>query len=403
MTATSVPRPLLSDRSRDRRRLLWRYGVGIAIVVLLILAIGPRGSSGPPLDPRSTGPLGTRGIVDVLGALGADVSVTSALPETDDTTILVITDNLTDEQRTDVQDWVQGGGRLILADPFSELAPELLGVASIAFTEPSIEPDCADPAVEGVQRVAVSSSFVFELPAGGTGCFPRNDGFWMVRGPQGQGELITIGGPFTLTNELLDDQDTSVFLVNLLSPQPGGRVRVLTSDDPTDTPESLTDLLPDQVALALLQIPLAWLALVWWRGRRHGKPVSEVTPVRIEAAETTVAVGNLLYRAGRAADAAAIIRAQVHRELLRRLGLTDMADPQTFIAIAAHRTDLDPQTLHQLLLAPLPDTDQGLTRFANTAAHVIGGIRQRRTADPNDGSTARPGPSTPTHTGAPTS
>lgn len=376
-----------------RRRRLLRYGLAALIVIGLIIAIGPRSRTGAPLDPRSTDPLGTRGIIEVLQRLGTTVEVDGGAPGADDGVALVIDDGLSDQQRDDLDAFVDQGGRLVLADPFSPLAPDLTGLTSIAFTEPTIEPDCDDPSVSGVGRVAVSGGTVFSLPPGSVGCFPRNGGFWLVRTPQGRGETITIGGQFTLTNDLLGTEDTAVLLVNLLTPAQGQDLRVVTGDVPASAEPDLTDLLPDQVGYALWQIPLAWLALVWWRGRRHGKQVEENAPIRIEAAETTVAVGNLLYNAGRATDAAAIIRARVNRELTRRLGLPPLADQQTFIAIATQRTDLDAETLRRLLLQPLPTDDAGLVAFARTAAQTVDQIRQRRTADPNQGSTAASTPS----------
>ncbi|HUG84442.1 MAG TPA: DUF4350 domain-containing protein [Euzebya sp.] len=372
-----------------RRRLAVRYVLGAAAVVALVIAIGPRGQPGPPLDPRSTSPLGARGIVEVMQRLGTDMRVGDGAPAAgQDGVALVIVDNLSEDQRGDLREWVAQGGRLVLADPFSELAPDLVGLTSIAFTEPTIEPACEDPLVAGVERVAVSGGNVFDLPEGATGCFPRNDGWWMIRSPEGEGEVINLGGPLSLTNELLDDADTAILLVNLLTPPEGGGLHVVIAYDPSAAPDTLGDILPDQVGLALLQIPLAWVALVWWRARRHGHPPVEAVPVRIEAAETTVAVGNLLHRAGRAQDAAAIIRARVHAELIRRLGIPEEADPATFIAVVAARTDLQPHVLRRLLLDPLPQSDADLVRYANTAATVLAGIRQRRRADPIDGSTA---------------
>lgn len=381
---------------RDRRRLAGRYVLGAVLAVALVVAIGPRGQSGVPLDPRSTAAVGTRGIVEVLERLGTDVRVDGGAPVAgEDGVALVISDLLAEGQRQDLRDWVDDGGRLVLADPFSDLAPDLIGLTNIAFTEPTIEPACDDPLVAGVDRVAVAGGSVFELPEDATGCFPRNEGFWMVRSPSGAGEIIVLGGPFTLTNELLATEDTAVLLVNLLTPGEGAGLHVVLGDDPEGAPDTLSELLPDQVAYALLQIPIAWLALLWWRGRRHGQPVVEATPVRVEAAETTVAVGNLLHRAGRAADAAAIIRARVHGELSRRLGIPWVEDPQTFLAVVASRTELSPDVLHRLLLAPLPTDDTGLVRFAGAAAAALANIRQRRSADPSGGSTAVAPPAAP--------
>lgn len=380
MTAPPTP---TAERPAGRwstvgRHRLWRYAVAALVVVALVVIIGPRGRSATPLDPESTSPLGTRGILEVLGRLGTEVEVGTALPGPAEGVTLVIEDTLTDTQRRGLDRWVAQGGRVVLADPFSDLAPDLIGLTSIAFTEPTIQPRCDQPWVAGVSRVAVSGGMVFDRPERAVGCFPRNGGFWLVRTPQGDGEIITMGGPLTLTNESLAVEDTAVLLVNLLTPGEGGRLVVITGGTEEPADRTLADLLPDQVRYALAQIPLAWLALVWWRGRRHGAPVVETPPVRIEAAETTVAIGNLLHTAGRAEDAAAIIRARVHRELARRLGLPAIDDASAFVAVAARRTDVDQETLRRLLAGPLPTDDAGLVDFADTAARTIAGTRHHR-------------------------
>ena len=59
-----------------------RWGIlgAVVLVVLTVVAIGPRRGDGPPLDPDSTGPAGVRGILDVLEEVGADVEVTDGVP-----------------------------------------------------------------------------------------------------------------------------------------------------------------------------------------------------------------------------------------------------------------------------------------------------------------------------------
>ena len=343
--------------------------VAAAVVVLAVIAIGPRRGFGAPLDPDSTGPLGVRGLVDVMIELGFDIRVEAGVPGPADQRALVIVDAMTDGQRDGVREWVRDGGTLVLADPLSDLAPSIGGLTSIAFTEPTIEPECEDPAVRGVNRVSVADGFVFDGDGIGTSCFPRNDGAWMVRASEGQGQIVSLGGPLTLTNQLLDDADNAVLLVNLLAPTDGGGVMVIRGEDPAGGGEdSLAEVLPDQVWLALAQIPLAWLGLVWWRGRRHGKPVLEDPPVRVDAAETTIAVGNLMRRAGQAQAAAQVLRWRLTHDLRLRLGIPDTIVGDTLVAVVVERTRLPADRLRDLLVHPLPTTDDGLTGYARDVA-----------------------------------
>ncbi|WP_341252492.1 DUF4350 domain-containing protein [Euzebya pacifica] len=350
-----------------RRR--WRILGAVVLVVLTVVAIGPRRGDGPPLDPDSTGPAGVRGILDVLEEVGADVEVTDGVPTAAHETALVILDQMTDMQRDGVRGWVDDGGTLVVADPLSALAPGLGGVTSIAFTEPTIEPACDDPAVADVDRVSVADGIVFTLPAGASGCFPRNDGHWMVTEQVGRGHIVSLGGPFTLTNDLLDAADNAVLLVNLLQPVDGGAVRVIRGDDPAARGEDgLLDVLPEQVQVALLQIPLLWLAVLWWRAPRHGRPVWEDPPIRVDASETTVSTGHLLQRAGRAGDAGAVLRQQALVELHSRLGIPEDVHGEELIVLVADRTRLPADDLRRALGGPLPRTDDELVDLARRTA-----------------------------------
>lgn len=373
---------------RPRRVGVWLLA-GLAVVVAVSL-IGPGRRDGPPLDPSSTGPTGTRAILDVLRELEVDVRLAGGVPDAGDVA-LVVTDTMSPDQREDLRRWVRDGGHLVLVDPLSPLAPGVSGVTSIAFTEPTIEPDCEDPAVAGVERVSVADAFVLALPPGASGCFPRNDGHWMIREPVGEGEQVMLGGAFTLTNAELDRVDNAVLLVNLLTPPDGGSVHVVEGDDPDGRGETLSEVLPDQVRVALWQVPLVWAVLVWWRARRHGRPVGEVPPVSLDAADTVLATGNLLHRAGQAGEAAALVRHDLDTAVRRRLGLPEHLHGDPLVVTVAERTGIPEVLLRRALLDPLPGDDAGLLALAALA----GSLRRRLTTP------ARTASPTPT-TGAPT-
>lgn len=360
-----------------RRR--WRVLAAVAATALVVVAIGPRGQPGEPFDPRSTAPTGTRGLVEVMARLGTAVDVGDGVPTDATGVTLVIRDTLRDEQREGLRRWIDGGGTLVLADPLSELAPSVTGTTDIAFTEPTIEPACDDPAVAGVRRVAVSGALVFALPDGAAGCFPRNDGWFMVRERRGSGAVVALGGPVTLTNELLDDEDTAVLLVNLLTPTAGDGLLVLRPDPEAAGDATLAQVLPDQVGLALLQIVVVWVLAVWWQGRRHGRPVEEALPVRLEAAETTLALGNLLQRAGQATDAASVLRSRLEADLRARMGLPDPTPLEDLAAVAEARAGIDAARLLRLLTQP-PTSDAALVAYAADVAMLRS--RLRRGASP---------------------
>ena len=106
----------------------------LAALVAVAVISGPSQSGGPPLDPRSPKPLGTKGVVEVLRSLGATVDVTSAAPGPTVDTALILGDDLGPTRRQEVKSWVEAGGTLLLADPFSPLNPFEVGdTTDLAF------------------------------------------------------------------------------------------------------------------------------------------------------------------------------------------------------------------------------------------------------------------------------
>ena len=72
-----------------------------AAILLAVFLVGRPRSDGPPLDPSSSGRLGTRALVLLLDDLGADVSVRPGAPAAGDDVVLVLSDSLEDGQRAD--------------------------------------------------------------------------------------------------------------------------------------------------------------------------------------------------------------------------------------------------------------------------------------------------------------
>ena len=93
----------------------------VALVVLVAFAIGRPDRDGPPLDPDSVGDLGTRGLVEFLQRSGATVErgVPLGEGERDVDVALVLRDRLSGDAREDLLDWIQTGGRAVIADSSS--------------------------------------------------------------------------------------------------------------------------------------------------------------------------------------------------------------------------------------------------------------------------------------------
>lgn len=342
----------------------WRALLVLLLVFAVgVLVIGPRGTPGPPYDPTSTSPRGARGLVLLLEEVGLDVRISADPPGAGVDTALVLVDDLPDAQRAELRRFAEEGGRLVVADPTSPLTPPVVGFTAVAFTDPSLTPDCDSPLVAGIGRITAPGSVVYD-PAGGVGCFPRNDGAWLVRTPTGDGEVIALGGPGPFTNELLGEVDNAVLVGNVLAADVDTVVQVLRPRV-VGGDASLADLVPTSAWTGLASIVLAWLAAMWWRGRRLGRPVDEPQPVELDAAETTVAVGNLLQRAGARGSAAAVLRADLARTLDEQAGTgRHTPDGEELVAVAAARLGEDPARLHHALAGPPPTRDAELLALA---------------------------------------
>jgi hypothetical protein len=322
-------------------------GAGILLAVFLI---GRPRSDGPPLDPSSSGRLGTRALVLLLEDLGADVSVREGPPASDDDVVLVLSDALEDDQRAAVRRHVEAGGRLVVADPSSSLQPFPVGDPLRART---LRRGCDVPALADVQTVDPVGGIGFDVAAPGTPCFPGEGGAFVAVADDGPGTVVGIGGAGALTNSSLGEVDNAVLAAALLAPEPGTRVAILRPAAVGGGSRSLSDLIAPGVKGALLQLGVAFLLYALWRARRLGQPVPEAQPVPLAASELVVAVGNLLQQAGRRDQAGALLRADLRRRLAERLGLPLDAPPEVVATTAAARTGMPVERL-RAALAPVP-------------------------------------------------
>jgi hypothetical protein len=342
--------------------------VAVALGVALVVAVAGRpGEEGNPLDPASPGPLGTKGLVEVLRELGGRVRVSADRPGTGTETALLLSDDLTPERRQDVLDWVRQGGTLVVADPSSavtEVKPA--GSTRIGLLDAELERRCAEAALADVRRVAAPGGVVFEVPeAGGArACFPRNNGAWLLIQPLGSGTVVRLGGASVLVNQELGKADNAVLLASLLVPVEGTSVQVLQPPLPGGGNAGLGDLIAPRVRLALWQLVIAFVLLALWRARRLGRPVVEPQPVQLPGAELVVAVGNLLQRAKGRGQAAGLLTDDLRRSLAERLGLPPSAPADLVADTVAARTGIPRERVLRTLTQTAPRDETELVALS---------------------------------------
>jgi Domain of unknown function (DUF4350) len=363
-------------RSGARRAFPW---VAVVLGLALVVAVAGRGpEEGAPLDPASPGPLGTKGLVDVLAELGGRVVVSADLPDEVAGTALLLSDDLTPGRRQRLLDWVGRGGTLVVADPSSGVtAVRPVGSTRIGLLDAEIEPRCDVAAVADVGRVAAPGGVVFQLPEarGGPGdgqggnraaraCFPRNDGAWMLVQPLGRGNVVRLGGASVLVNQELGEADNGLLLASLLLPGQRTTVHLLQPPLPGGGDAGLGDLIAPRVRLALWQLVVAFVLLALWRARRLGRPVTEPQPVQLPGAELVMAVGNLLQRAKGRGQAAGVLADDLRRSLAERLGLAPSAPPDLVADTVAARTGIPRERVLRTLTPTTPRDEAELVALS---------------------------------------
>jgi hypothetical protein len=363
-------------RSPVRRALPW---VAVVLGVALVVAVAGRGAEeGNPLDPASPGPLGTKGLVEVLRGLGGRVTVSAGQPGTGTDTALLLSDDLTPQRRQGLLDWVRRGGTLVVADPSSGVTRvEPAGSTRFGLLDAEIERRCAEPALRDAERVAAPGGVVFEIPEGQgapgnrpdatQACFPRNDGAWLLVQPLGGGTVVRLGGASALVNQELGEADNAILLASLLAPVEGTAVQVLQPPLPGGGTAGLGDLIAPRVRLALWQLVLAFVLLALWRARRLGRPVAEPQPVQLPGAELVVAVGNLLQRAKGRGQAAGLLTDDLRRSLAERLGLPPSTPADQVADTVAERTGIPRERVLRTLTRTTPRDEAELVALSQAA------------------------------------
>jgi hypothetical protein len=356
---------------RSRRAL-----VVVAItagLVLAALAGGAPGTDGPPLDPRSDGPLGTSALVSLLDDLGAAVDLSPGLPDAGDDVALLLEDSLDDGQLEAVLAWVREGGRLVVTDPSSRLLPPLAAAdlrESLA-TGPVERGVCSIDALADVDEVEGGAAVRYDTVGADGTCLGTADAAFVVLLRLGAGTVTGVGGAAFLTNDVLATRDNAVLAVSLLAPAPGTSVRVVEAPLPAGGgDDTLVDLVPDGVRRLLLQLAVAFGLYALWRGIRLGRPVPERQPVEVAGSELVRATGRLLSRGGAPGPAADALRQGLRRRLRPRLGIPADASAESMVEAVVARSPLDAELVRTALDDRPVTSDAELVAVARAVSSV---------------------------------
>ncbi|MFA9428591.1 DUF4350 domain-containing protein [Egicoccus sp. AB-alg2] len=356
-----------------------RLAVVAAVVSLVVagLLVGPTATD-DPLDPASVGPEGLRGLVEVLRHNDVDVDVSLEPPADQATSVFVPVDLLTDARRDALLDWVEAGGRLVVADAGSPLHG--LAAAGAGFVD-TIGPTTRAPRCDLLPEVAAvtHAGWVgYEVPDDATACFALGDDHaWLVATSHGSGEVVALGSAAPFTNRLLDDDDHAVLAASLLAPAPGDRLRIAPRPPLGEGETSLLDLVDPRVwqGLALLLGAVVVAAIA--RGRRLGRPVAEQLPPVLPSIELTNSLAQLLQRAGRPAAAATRLRADARGVVAHATGQPPHVTDERLVAAAVARLGVSEVEARTALLdqpevadADLLTVQKAVRRLRHAATHA---------------------------------
>jgi hypothetical protein len=374
--------------------VLWRrYRVVLLVVVVVLVvavAIGLARSGGAKgrLDPRSADPEGGRALATLLDDRDVRVerviypaALTTGLGPR--TTVLIpilgLLDRSTARALGDASE-----GVVVLVEPSEDLL-ELV----TADIRPSADtglrvrsPGCDEPAAAAAGDVLIGGTTY--MSDGGTRCYGEEDDAPMVVGStRGGARLVVLGTGTMLTNDRLDEDGNAALGLNLLGGDGSAaelRWLVPAPGSAADG-ESTPSILPDWVLPAALQLLLAGLLLVLWRGRRLGPPVVEPLPVVVRAAEA-VEGRSRLYRRAQARDRAAeALRSGALARMVPRLGIDSFGgaepSPDAVVAAVAARSGRPDAAVHAVLFGPPPTDDAGLVALADSLDSMV-----RDTLDP---------------------
>ncbi|GAC1376946.1 MAG: DUF4350 domain-containing protein [Acidimicrobiales bacterium] len=374
MTAVVTPGP---RRGGNRLRPMAPV-LALVAALLAVGVLGATGDGGAALDPDSTGPQGTKALVLLLRRYDARVERVDGVPDESMRAAVLLTDDLTDDRRTALRDWVRRGGTLVVADPRSVLQ---VGIPArpgrgVSNGEPRPVGPCSIPGLSSISALSVGPSLLLRVPSGTQrlSCFtdrrrPGGDAFLVAAG-LGRGSVVGLGGAGLWTNSRLDHQDNSALAVDLLAPAAGAHVGFLVSARGGTGSKTGLALTSPALRQALLQLLVAFGVLAWWRGRRLGKPVMETAPVRLAGSMIVTATGALMARTRSRDAAAAQLRAGARRRLRAQVGCNQSTDLDPLVDALAVHLGRDRAGLAAVLADGPVDDDATLLRLARAIAQL---------------------------------
>jgi hypothetical protein len=232
-----------------------------------------------------------------------------------------------------------------------------VGSAPHAGGASELSPLLPTPLTRGVLSVHLDSGMrIRQKMLQGVDLFGDSDGTGVSSTPVGKGWLLVVADGEFASNKNLNRSDNAVFLSNILSltARPGDTVLFdeyhHQTGDFSGGP-SLWDALGRPAQLALVQLILAALVLVWAVAIRFGTPIPLLQGVKRNTAEYVESLAMLYWRAGASGTALETVYRQFLRDLTSKLALGSDASLEEVAELAARRGQINVGELRHVLAA----------------------------------------------------
>ncbi len=402
-STTAVPVETRSPSARtdlNRRWRRWRWPLLLAVLAVgsvMVASLASVQSSGPALDPGSTAPDGSAALARILRAHDVRIVPTHSASEAadeldwaldgdaDDVALVVVSPELLSSEDLGILRSYRADLVLVAPDQVTldALAPTVQTVGETSAAP--ADPQCTDPDAVAAGRTtgggfvysgngvdgSASSSGENDTP---TVCYQDEDGGGsLVLTHQDERRVAVLGQAKVLTNQHLAEEGNAALALRLLGRHHelvwlGPRIDRVSDSASGDGGSSVGGagrLLPRATWWIMLQLLLASVVAMLWRGRRLGPLVAEPLPVVVRAAEAQLGRARLYHQARARGRAAATLRTATARRLARQLALPPDARPEDLVTVLTARTGLPAQQVTHVLLGPVPADDPALVRLAD--------------------------------------
>lgn len=384
--------------SRDAWLAIGLVALLIVVTVGAALLTAQAEETPPPLSSLSSAPDGALALRLWVEQLGYAISDSSLSRYTLASVVrlafvLEPTQPITEDEWAELDEWVDGGGTLIIAGDglYASFAAshyefDLRYTRTLTLTAQT--PLLAAPALTTPLSIQTRTYFTTER-TDFVSLVATQAGPVIVTFPHGQGRVILSATPFPFSNAGLKEAGNGDVLLNLLGLTGHVNVRWAWFD------EWHHGLRPEQVGGASQRGPEAWLfqqpagqamfyiAMVLFvalllRGRRFGRPVPPAHELQRRAPlEYITAIANLNRRAG----VRATVLGQYHQRLKRELGQRYRLDPhlpddEYVHTLAKFNPALDAEAL-SALLAKLGKRSLSESEFLQIAAETAEWLKEK--------------------------